>query len=88
MEARHNDMCSDEVKEAPFIPVTDTGVCMCRAYPQSPYNPVRRRKRQLEQRHRQAKRSRQDAVDDSYVRAAKDVYKRACMEARYSHVQK
>lgn len=60
------------------------GMCLYRAYPQSPYNPVRRRKKQLEQENRQAKRSHRDVMADLHVKAAREVYKRACLEARYN----
>ncbi|CAK0741288.1 hypothetical protein CVIRNUC_001313 [Coccomyxa viridis] len=53
-----------------------------RAYPQSPYNPVRRRKKRLQQRTQGARRSHTEALPQSEVMAAREVYKRACTDAR------
>lgn len=69
-------------QEMPGTAVRGAACPVCRAYPQSPYNPVRRRRKQLEQRHRQAKRSREDVPAEGLARAAREVYKRACMESR------
>ena len=59
----------------------------CRAYPQSPYNPVRRHKKRLQQRSRGSRRPRSDLLLESEVVAAREIYKWAWTDARYASTE-